>query len=107
MKRASCVLVVVTLLAGLSGCVQGRMYSPRRTQGITGLLPGSCMARPNGCRSSNMVDPGRLRGGGALLGRQQQQPFAPGPPTAAVTYPYYTVRGPRDFLAAEPRPVGP
>ncbi len=24
-----------------------------------------------------------------------------------VTYPYYTVRGPRDFLAAHPTPIGP
>ena len=30
-----------------------------------------------------------------------------GPPCAQVTYPYYTVRGPRDFLAAHPTPIGP
>lgn len=31
----------------------------------------------------------------------------PGPPTAAITYPYYTVRGPRDFLQRNPSPIGP
>jgi hypothetical protein len=31
----------------------------------------------------------------------------PGPPTAAVTYPYYTNRGPRDFLARNPGNIGP
>jgi hypothetical protein len=30
-----------------------------------------------------------------------------GPPTAQVTYPYYTVRGPRDFLDPNPRGIGP
>ena len=30
-----------------------------------------------------------------------------GPPTGAVAYPYYTTRGPRDFLARCPPPVGP
>ena len=30
-----------------------------------------------------------------------------GPPTAAVTYPYYTTRGPRDFLLDQPQTIGP
>jgi hypothetical protein len=33
--------------------------------------------------------------------------FAAGPPTGGVTYPYYTNRGPRDFLARNPRSIGP
>ncbi len=33
--------------------------------------------------------------------------FAAGPPTGGVTYPYYTNRGPRDFLARTPRDIGP
>ena len=32
---------------------------------------------------------------------------AGGPPMAQVTYPYYTVRGPRDFLDPNPRGIGP
>ncbi|MCA9134897.1 MAG: hypothetical protein KDA45_17130, partial [Planctomycetales bacterium] len=31
---------------------------------------------------------------------------AGGAPSAQVAYPYYTVRGPRDFLAAEPASIG-
>ena len=27
--------------------------------------------------------------------------------TGAITYPYYTCRGPRDFLATNPRSIGP
>jgi hypothetical protein len=30
-----------------------------------------------------------------------------GPATPTVVYPYYTTRGPRDFLAANPRGIGP
>lgn len=33
--------------------------------------------------------------------------FAAGPPTGSTTYPYYTTRGPRDFLARNPRDIGP
>lgn len=33
--------------------------------------------------------------------------FAAGPPSGGVTYPYYTNRGPRDFLARNPRSIGP
>jgi hypothetical protein len=33
--------------------------------------------------------------------------YNPGPPTPAVTYPYYTVRGPRDFLMDNPPDLGP
>jgi hypothetical protein len=30
-----------------------------------------------------------------------------GPPTGAVAYPYYTTRGPREFLAKNPPSIGP
>jgi len=33
--------------------------------------------------------------------------FNPGPPVAQTAYPYYTVRGPRDFLLDNPPPLGP
>jgi len=33
--------------------------------------------------------------------------FAAGPPSGSTTYPYYTTRGPRDFLARNPRDIGP
>jgi hypothetical protein len=32
---------------------------------------------------------------------------APGPSAAGVSYPYYTNRGPRDFLSPNPRGIGP
>jgi len=33
--------------------------------------------------------------------------YNPSPPTGQVTYPYYTVRGPRDFLRNNPPSIGP
>ncbi|MGD9645943.1 MAG: hypothetical protein AB7U73_09530 [Pirellulales bacterium] len=59
---------------------------------------GACHSCAGGC---GMGCCGR-RGGG-------RQPFVgdSGPPTGAVGYPYYTTRGPRDFLARSPRPIGP
>ncbi len=35
-----------------------------------------------------------------------QQQINPGPPTGAVAYPYYTHRGPRDFLLDNPPSIG-
>jgi hypothetical protein len=35
------------------------------------------------------------------------KPAASPPPPGVVTYPYYTTRGPRDFLDRNPQPIGP
>lgn len=44
----------------------------------------------------------------AALGASDYGAITPaGPPTGAVGYPYYTTRGPRDFLAKCPPPIGP
>jgi hypothetical protein len=43
----------------------------------------------------------------ALATHCHPQPVeAGGPPVGTVTYPYYTVRGPRDFLADNPPSIG-
>ena len=40
-------------------------------------------------------------------GYPEQPRVYPGPPSAQVAYPYYTTRGPRDFLMANPPTIGP
>lgn len=40
-------------------------------------------------------------------GYPEPQNFNPSPPTGQVAYPYYTVRGPRDFLRNNPPTIGP
>jgi hypothetical protein len=59
---------------------------------------------------------GRYGGGGSGLadghnanyGHHQTRTYdgPPGPATAQVGYPYYTTRGPRDFLTANPPSIG-
>jgi hypothetical protein len=51
---------------------------------------------------------GCVAGGICPTGTYPEQPqFSPGPPVGQVAYPYYTVRGPRDFLRDKPPSIGP
>lgn len=111
MKRAMCSLLAVVILAGLTGCIKQHGRRPWSCMG------GSCAQAPENCQScgessgescDKCRDPGRCRecgGRGCELCCRQE--VAPGPPTGTVTYPYYTTRGPRDFLAKNPRSIGP
>lgn len=56
-------------------------------------------------RCDAVLGDGGCRGCG--LGGRFRDPQVAGPPTGQVTYPYYTNRGPRDFLAESPRGIGP
>ena len=72
------------------------------------------LARNNcgGCRCNHggHAASGRAGGSGMLAGMREhgttldQGPS--GPSSAAVAYPYYTVRGPRDFLMDNPPSIG-
>lgn len=72
-----------------------------------------------GCQSSGRHDgcPQCRHGGGARMadglmsGRYARNASSevvedPGPAAAAVAYPYYTMRGPRDFLINNPPTIG-
>jgi hypothetical protein len=96
MKRALFVLLAVIVLAGLSGCCNVPMGCS--------WLPGFCNTCPGTCQSSNACEACRGRGCGLCCGAREA---CDGPPTGAITYPYYTNRGPRDFLAQDPRGIGP
>jgi hypothetical protein len=116
MKRPLFFLLAVTALAALIGCAHDHVCSSPQPGGVTSLLPGSCAASPETCDGCGVAGRCRLlagmrlcdrcSGGSGLHGRRDGT-FTPGPPAGAVTYPYYTVRGPRDFLARDPRPIGP
>lgn len=98
MKRTIFVMLTVAALAMTTGCL-GRH------------------CRENACPNDNCPQAGdadcprcrlldgccclhRLRGGG-------QDVAAPGPASGAVAYPYYNLRGPRDFLERNPQSIGP
>ncbi len=71
---------------GNGRCGNGRCGLGDRCRGLGGSL-GSC--NPH------------------AVGYPEPQNFNPGPPTGQVAYPYYTVRGPRDFLRNNPPSIGP
>ncbi|MCE9547907.1 MAG: hypothetical protein K8T25_20745 [Planctomycetia bacterium] len=82
MKRA--ILLVLMAVSGVSGCC-----CPHKAVHYGG---GGCAG---GCSSCG-------RNGAA-----SEQYTDSGPGMAGVTYPYYTTRGPRDFLAKNPPSIGP
>ena len=133
MKRMLLTLSAIALLAGLNGCCWPRC--PGIPGCILGG-GGNCLSKCAGCDSASTSgcpagceacgDAGYETCGEAgcgtcggpkaepcgLLGRFRrgggaEEAFTPGPPTGAITYPYYTNRGPRDFLAENPPSIGP
>lgn len=62
-------------------------------------------------RLAERIASGGCAGRGAGLcptGTYPEQPgFAQGPPVGQTAYPYYTTRGPRDFLLDNPPHIGP
>ncbi len=109
MKRAIYSVLTVVILVGLTGCVTQHGRRPIACMG------GSCAQAPENCQScdpgDNCDDPGRpvrcrfCRDRGCE--RCRGEGFTPGPPAGTITYPYYTTRGPRDFLANNPPSIGP
>jgi len=104
MKRALLLLLGVAVAAGLTGCIQDQMCCRPCGQGTTCMMPGSCARAPETCRACGPACAGPCD---PAVDPEAMGMFNPGPPTGAVTYPYYTVRGPRDFLAGDVRPIGP
>ena len=90
MKRALFVLLLVAVVAGLTGCVQDQM----------------CVRRNASDPCNIFANTGGIYDGVGYAPATTQSTNA-GPPTGAITYPYYTTRGPRDFLARDVRPLGP
>lgn len=71
--------------------------------GDCGCDDGSCYGGgygPAGCQLGRRV---------GLQARNMHHNFRGphGPPVTQITYPYYTLRGPRDFLADDPPSLGP
>jgi hypothetical protein len=116
MKRAMFLLLAAALLAGSVGCVRQCGRRP------LACMSGSCAQAPENCQSCDAgcdvsCDPGedpgvpyKVRKHACRLRRAEEAPAeapAAGPATGAITYPYYTTRGPRDFLAKNPPSIGP
>jgi hypothetical protein len=129
MRHALVVLAAFGTLAVLAGCRAGERMPGRHLLGSCANSPETCQSCNNSegdCAACAQSAPAGRQGGigaglcrgcggrgcglcmrGAGRGAEAEGNFTPGPPTAAVTYPYYTVRGPRDFLARNPPSIGP
>jgi hypothetical protein len=114
MKQLVCVLSLLPLLA--AGCHTSRMGSCPDGQCGAAPVP-ACAGGACSVEHTDPVDPSGGHAGllGALHGyhhRGPQSHTGPGPGPAAgpssptVTYPYYTTRGPRDFLNPNPPSIG-
>ncbi len=110
MKRSLYTLLAITVLAGLTGCAATNpMNGPGERRGV-GLIRGSCARAPETAAACTACDPGDLVDCprcGRRHGRGGPCEAAAGPSMGAVTYPYYTLRGPRDFLDRNPQSIGP
>ena len=101
--------------------------SPAMKARLLGALALLVLCAATGCNSVNLCDGsnggrhasrglGRYGGGGSGLadgrnanyGHHQTRTYdgPEGPATAQVGYPYYTTRGPRDFLTNNPPSIG-
>lgn len=95
----------------LAGC---DVDSGERCGGCNGCCNGGPCSRLAERIAGGMCGPGGacgLGGPGGLCphggGYPEQPTFNQGPPGGQVAYPYYTTRGPRDFLMANPPTIGP
>lgn len=90
-----------TARRGSSTCGDGACGRPglagRMGGGGGGLAGGGC--GPGGCGAGGLAGQGQHHGTRTFNGPS-------GPPTGAVAYPYYTTRGPRDFLVDNPPSIG-
>ena len=125
MTRAIIVCVAVVALA-TTGCNNlpkkggGGLFG--NSCGAGGCTDGGCTdsCSDGSCGNGNCGPMGKL---GGMLNPKMQTPLRdngicgnkhlygqhftqPGPPTGHVAYPYYTNRGPRDFLMARPPSIG-
>jgi len=110
MRRALLFLFAGCFLAATAGCCSDRAGGDRPAHDLLGFGKGTCQAAPETCAGCDTCGDPQCRncyGRGCEHCLGHNQPITPGPPVGAVTYPYYTTRGPRDFLASNPTPIGP
>ena len=107
MKRTIFALLTIVALAMTTGCLHRHCRDNACSSGACSA--DACSCYPGGCPTEDGHRRCLLkgcfakhceRGGG-------QEVAAPGPQSAAVAYPYYNLRGPRDFLVRNPQSIGP
>jgi hypothetical protein len=127
MKRALFSVLMLIVVAGLVGCKGHNAWRrPACTDCGCAQASDGCQTCEGGCDNTGdgvcdesctaakgfrcrLCKEGLCKRGlcKERLGEAASEPVAAGPATGAVTYPYYTTRGPRDFLAKNPGSIGP
>ncbi len=122
MKRLTILAAALVMLVGASGCASTNSCNSCNScntggGGLLGKLggcnSGNCNAS-TGCRAGKLAwqqggldySEGLATGNPRHAQPGRQSPMVAGPPTAGTAYPYYTVRGPRDFLMDNPPSIG-
>lgn len=102
MKRFVLSICAVALIVSSIGCACScNNCRQRKFQGQCRDFQGARCGH-NGCGPQCRLGNGGGLGGG-MCGAQPAAPMG----AAQVAYPYYTLRGPRDFLDPNPRSIGP
>lgn len=99
MRRFAVGLLLVSAFSALTGC-QGAACRECRPGFGKHHMNGAGLVARHGHHQGN----GALPGGGMHY-RPQTEPA--GGPVGQYAYPYYTLRGPRDFLVDDPPSIGP
>jgi len=112
MKRALFVALIAFTVSSSTGCcLLDRLFASPWGCGHSACGQSGCSScgghAAGGCTSCGGHASLRDRIGDMRYARQEMRNPAPGPMTGAVAYPYYTNRGPRDFLANNPSGIGP
>jgi len=94
MKRALSMVIASIVLFGVLGCACKRQCA---CQGCP-----ACAAQQQAMAQDQSQGYPQGYPMGNQMGNQQAAP-----PQASVAYPYYTLRGPRDFFAKNPQSIGP
>jgi hypothetical protein len=108
MKRALFALTALVIMIGISGCANrgGRVCGDSCPMGSESCAACANNCDPNAGWDDDWGDP-QCRAQRAPRGRPEAEAAAAGPATGTVTYPYYTLHGPRDFLDRNPARLGP
>jgi hypothetical protein len=113
MKRLYFAFAAAGLLVCLAGCCTADRHHDSGCgcdcDCPKGPIAAPCSAAP--CGPSPCVGRDGLQGEAVAEdedgARRNAGAMGSGPPTGAITYPYYTNRGPRDYFDRNPQGIGP
>jgi hypothetical protein len=99
MNRTLLTIAILALLSTAPGCLQRNTCPPGGQCGCGGTGGGGVLGA--------LIGPVSQEIHASQDWRHQRPELGPaGPPSGTVGYPYYTLRGPRDFLVDNPPSIG-